>query len=164
MPLAAGLAVTGLAAVLVLAPAPPAGAAARGRGTVGGPQLAGHGVIVNYPAAKAKPLPKVDASAYVIADAGTGQVLAAKDPHGWYLPASTLKVLTVITLMPVLNPNTTVVTTRRAANVEPSKVGTHRRPQLPDIRPVQGHAADLRQRRRHVAWPRRPVLSARASR
>ena len=80
-------------------------------------------MIVNYPSASVPRLPKVDASAYVIADAGTGQVLAAKDPHGWYLPASTLKVLTVITLMPVLNPNTTVVTTRRAANVEPSKVG-----------------------------------------
>src|SRR5262249_24684509 len=31
--------------------------------------------------------------------------------------------LTAITLMPVLNPNATVVTTRRAATVEPSKVG-----------------------------------------
>src|SRR5207247_3396211 len=72
---------------------------------------------------KARPLPNVKASAYVIADAGTGQVLAAKDPHGWYLPASTLKVLTAITLIPVLSPNATVVTTRRAANVEPSKVG-----------------------------------------
>src|SRR5947209_8405806 len=114
--LTAGLAVTALALA-------PAGATARGRGTIGGPQLAGHGVIVNYPSAKARPLPKVKASAYVIADAGTGQVLAAKDPHGWYLPASTLKVLTAITLMPVLNPDATVVTTRRAANVEPSKVG-----------------------------------------
>jgi len=80
-------------------------------------------VIVNYPAAHARALPKVKAAAYVLADAGTGQVLAAKDPHGWYLPASTLKVLTAITLMPVLNPNATVVTTRRAANVVPSKVG-----------------------------------------
>lgn len=122
-PLTAGLAVTGLAAGLALAPALPASAAARGRQTIGGPQLAGHGVVVNYPSAQARPLPKVKASAYVIADAGTGQVLAAKDPHGWYLPASTLKVLTAITLMPVLNPNATVVTTRRAANVEPSKVG-----------------------------------------
>lgn len=121
-PLAAGLAVTGLAAGLALAPALPAGAAARGRATIGGPQLAGRGVIVNYPA-QARPLPKVHASAYVVADAGTGQVLAAKDPHGWYLPASTLKVLTAITLMPVLNPNATVVTTPRAANVEPSKIG-----------------------------------------
>ena len=122
-PLAAGLAMTGLAAGVALAPALPAGAAARGRQTIGGPQLAGHGVIVNYPSAKARPLPNVKASAYVIADAGTGKVLAAKDPHGWYLPASTLKVLTAITLIPVLSPNATVVTTRRAANVEPSKVG-----------------------------------------
>jgi len=122
-PLAAGLAMTGLAAGVALAPALPAGAAARGRQTIGGPQLAGHGVIVNYPSAKARPLPNVKASAYVIADAGTGKVLAAKDPHGWYLPASTLKVLTAITLIPVLSPNATVVTTRRAANVEPNKVG-----------------------------------------
>ena len=34
---------------------------------------------------------------WVIADAGTGQVLAANDPHG-RLPASTLKVLTAVTL------------------------------------------------------------------
>jgi len=120
---AAGLLASGLVAGLTLAPALPAGAAARGRGTIGGPQLASTGVVVNYPAARAKPLPNVKASAYVLADAGTGQVLAAKDPHGWYLPASTLKVLTAITLMPVLNPNATVVTTRRAANVEPSKAG-----------------------------------------
>jgi D-alanyl-D-alanine carboxypeptidase (penicillin-binding protein 5/6) len=122
-PLLAGMLASGVAAGLALAPALPAGASARGRGTIGGPELAGHGVIVNYPAAQARPLPKVKASAYVIADAGTGQVLAAKDPHGWYLPASTLKVLTAITLMPVLNPNASVVTTRRAADVEPSKVG-----------------------------------------
>jgi D-alanyl-D-alanine carboxypeptidase (penicillin-binding protein 5/6) len=120
---AAGLLASGLVAGLALGPARPASAAGRGRGPVGGPQLASHGVIVNYPAAQARPLPKVKASAFVLADAGTGQVLAAKDPHGWYLPASTLKILTAITLMPVLNPEVTVVTTRRAANVEPNKVG-----------------------------------------
>jgi serine-type D-Ala-D-Ala carboxypeptidase (penicillin-binding protein 5/6) len=91
--------------------------------TVGGPRLAGRGVIVNYPARGGKPLPTVRASAYVIADAGTGQVLAAKDPHGLYRPASTLKVLTAITLMPVLNPDATVVASKQAAAVEPSKVG-----------------------------------------
>src|SRR5215813_3257670 len=121
--LAAGLLASGLVAGLALPAALPAGAAARGRGTVGGPRLASHGVVVNYPAARARPLPNVKASAYVLADAGTRQVLAAKDPHGWYLPASTLKVLTAITLMPVLKPNAAAVTTRRAANVEPSKVG-----------------------------------------
>jgi serine-type D-Ala-D-Ala carboxypeptidase (penicillin-binding protein 5/6) len=120
---ATGLLSGALAAGLALAPAQPASAATRGRGTVGGPQLASTGVVVNYPAARARPLPNVKASAYVLADAGTGQVLAAKDPHGWYLPASTLKVLTAITLMPVLNPNATAATTRRAADVEPSKVG-----------------------------------------
>jgi D-alanyl-D-alanine carboxypeptidase (penicillin-binding protein 5/6) len=91
--------------------------------TVGGPQLAGRGVIVNYPAHGAKPLPRVAASAYVLADAGTGQVLAAEDPHGLYRPASTLKVLTAITLMPALNPNATVIASKQAAAVEPSKVG-----------------------------------------
>jgi D-alanyl-D-alanine carboxypeptidase (penicillin-binding protein 5/6) len=113
-----------LAAALTVAAGPPRpGGAQHPSGSIGGPQLAGTGVIVNYPAQGAKPLPDVDAAAFVVADADTGQVLAARDPHGWFLPASTLKVLTAITLMPVLNPNATVVTTRRAANVEPSKVG-----------------------------------------
>jgi D-alanyl-D-alanine carboxypeptidase (penicillin-binding protein 5/6) len=80
-------------------------------------------VIVSYPAHGARRLPKVTASAYVVADAGTGQVLAAKDPHGLYRPASTLKVLTAIALMPALNPDATVVASRRAANQIPSKVG-----------------------------------------
>jgi D-alanyl-D-alanine carboxypeptidase (penicillin-binding protein 5/6) len=99
----------------------PAGAPAAP--TVGGPQLAGHGVIVNYPAHGARPLPRVAASAYVVADAGTGQVLAAQDPHGLYRPASTLKVLTAVALMPALNPDATVIASKRAAAVEPSKVG-----------------------------------------
>ena len=90
---------------------------------VGGSQLSGRGVIVNYPARGAPRLPAVPASAYVIADADTGQVLAAKDPHGWFAPASTLKVLTALTLMPVLRPDSTVVASHQAAVVEPSKVG-----------------------------------------
>jgi D-alanyl-D-alanine carboxypeptidase (penicillin-binding protein 5/6) len=90
---------------------------------IGGAQLAGRGVIVHYPAHGGRELPKVKASAYVVADAGTGQVLAAKDPHGLYRPASTLKVLTAIALMPALNPDATVVASRRAANQIPSKAG-----------------------------------------
>ncbi len=96
---------------------------ASGHAPIGGAQLAGHGVIVNYPAHHARHLPYVAASAYLIADAGTGQVLAAKDPHGWFRPASTLKVLTAITLMPVLAPDATVVASHRAAVAVPSKVG-----------------------------------------
>jgi serine-type D-Ala-D-Ala carboxypeptidase (penicillin-binding protein 5/6) len=89
----------------------------------GGTQLGGHGIVVNYPAHGARKLPHVPASAYVVADATTGQVLAAKDPHGHLPPASTLKILTTDTLMPVLNPDQTVVTSHQAAVVEPSKAG-----------------------------------------
>jgi D-alanyl-D-alanine carboxypeptidase (penicillin-binding protein 5/6) len=91
--------------------------------TVGGPLLASRGVVVHYPARHPRQLPKVPASAYVIADATTGQVLAARDPHGQYAPASTLKMLTAITLIPRLNPDGWVRTTRRAAMQEPNDVG-----------------------------------------
>jgi D-alanyl-D-alanine carboxypeptidase (penicillin-binding protein 5/6) len=111
----------GLLAVVALA-APPAVAGARGT-VVGGPELAGRGIVVHYPAHGARRLPSVPASSYVIADAGTDQVLAAKDPHGHFLPASTLKVLTADALMPALNPRAAVVTSARAADVEPTKVG-----------------------------------------
>src|SRR5215470_15075040 len=75
---------------------------------VGGPELASPGVVVHYPARGANSLPQVPASAYVIADARTGQVLAAKDAHGLFPPVSTLKVLTAIALIPRLSPNATV--------------------------------------------------------
>jgi D-alanyl-D-alanine carboxypeptidase (penicillin-binding protein 5/6) len=115
--------ISGLA--LAVGPAAPALAQIPGgnAAVVGGNQLSGRGVIVNYPARGAPRLPAVPASAYVIADAGTGQVLAAKDPHGWFAPASTLKVLTAVTLMPALRPDSTVVASHQAAVVEPSKVG-----------------------------------------
>ncbi len=120
-----------LAAVAAVAPAsaspvvsPAAiGPATIGPATIGGAQLAGRGVIVNYPSGSVPRLPKVKASAWVIADAGTGQVLAAKDPHGWYRPASTLKVLTAISLIPVLNPNAMVVASKQATTVSPNIVG-----------------------------------------
>jgi serine-type D-Ala-D-Ala carboxypeptidase (penicillin-binding protein 5/6) len=119
--------VSGLAGCLVLALTTAAATTpATRRGSpapVGGPQLGSHGIVVNYPAHHPRRLPRVPASAYVIADAGTGKVLAAKDPHGRYGPASTLKVLTAVTLMPVLRPDQTVVASRRAADATPSRVG-----------------------------------------
>ncbi len=90
---------------------------------VGGRRMAGHGIVVSYPPGRAVPLPAVPASAYVIADATTGEVIAAKDPHGLFPPASTLKVLTAITMLPRLRPDQTVLATRRAASVEPNIVG-----------------------------------------
>jgi serine-type D-Ala-D-Ala carboxypeptidase (penicillin-binding protein 5/6) len=93
------------------------------RQDVGGSELASPGVVVHYPASGAMPLPQVPASAYVIADANTGQVLAAEDAHGLFPPASTLKVLTAITLIPRLNPNATVLASQQAATTEEYDVG-----------------------------------------
>jgi D-alanyl-D-alanine carboxypeptidase (penicillin-binding protein 5/6) len=94
--------------------------AARG---VGGPLMASTGTVVNYPSPSAPKLPKIPASAWVIANASTGQVLAAKDPHGEFGPASTLKVLTGITLLPLLNPNSMVVASKFAADQQPNSAG-----------------------------------------
>jgi serine-type D-Ala-D-Ala carboxypeptidase (penicillin-binding protein 5/6) len=102
---------------------PAAGVPAVPRQDVGGADLASPGIVVHYPAAGAVPLPQVPASAYVIADADTGQVLAADDAHGLFPPASTLKVLTAITLIPRLDPDSTVVASEQAATTEEYDVG-----------------------------------------
>jgi D-alanyl-D-alanine carboxypeptidase (penicillin-binding protein 5/6) len=102
---------------------PSAGSGSPVAQAVGGPQLAANGVVVNYPSRSAPRLPGVAASAFVVADAGTGQVLAAKDPHGWYRPASTLKMLTAVALIPLLNPDATVVASKQATSTVPNVVG-----------------------------------------
>ena len=105
-------------------PAGSVGQASGSDATQGGAQLASRGTVVNYPSAgHPRKLPRVQASAFVIADARTGQVLAARDPHGLYRPASTLKVLTAISLIPALNPDATTAATREAAETEPNDVG-----------------------------------------
>ncbi len=87
---------------------------------VGGARLASRGILV---ARNARPLPAVPAAAYVIANAGTGKVLAAKDAHGLYPPASTLKMLTAITMLPRLNPDATITASPLAAAAEPNIIG-----------------------------------------
>jgi serine-type D-Ala-D-Ala carboxypeptidase (penicillin-binding protein 5/6) len=122
----AGAALVAAAAVTPAAasPSPPPSASPAASGpAIGGAQLSGRGVLVNYPSGSVPRLPKIKASAWVIADAGTGQVLAAKDPHGWYRPASTLKVLTAISLIPALNPDAMVVASKQATTVSPNIVG-----------------------------------------
>jgi serine-type D-Ala-D-Ala carboxypeptidase (penicillin-binding protein 5/6) len=94
-------------------------------GTIGGPLLASAGVVEN-PRHGAPPLPapaSLPASSWLVANLTTGQVLAAKDPHGKFLPASTLKVLTADTLLPRLHPTAMVRATYRDATVDGSRVG-----------------------------------------
>lgn len=68
-------------------------------------------------------LPDVAATSWLVADLDSGEVLAAKDPHGRYAPASTLKMLTAVTLLPLLDGNRAIVPTFDDVNVEGSKVG-----------------------------------------
>ena len=49
--------------------------------------------------------PEVPAKGYLLADLTTGQVLVAHDVHRRLLTASTMKVLTALTLLPRLDPN-----------------------------------------------------------
>ncbi|WP_214109419.1 D-alanyl-D-alanine carboxypeptidase family protein [Acrocarpospora catenulata] len=87
--------------------------------TVGGERLAGRGLVLPD-GVKA---PESKAAAFVIADADTGQVLAAKNPHGRFLPASTLKALTALTLIPKLDRKKLVRPSQEACNIEGSAVG-----------------------------------------
>ncbi|WP_344821160.1 D-alanyl-D-alanine carboxypeptidase family protein [Actinocorallia longicatena] len=74
-------------------------------------------------AAAVPPVPRVSAKAYVVADAGTGRILASRDQRGRYLPASVIKVLTSVTLIPKVKPSTRVRPNRQTVNVIPTKVG-----------------------------------------
>jgi D-alanyl-D-alanine carboxypeptidase (penicillin-binding protein 5/6) len=92
--------------------------------TVGGERLAARGVVIDKPAGVPAP-PTFEAASYLLADLDTGQVLLAKDAHGQYLPASTLKTLTVLTVLttqPQVDPRE-VITADRADLVDGSKVG-----------------------------------------
>lgn len=117
---AAALRVLLLAAALVPLAAGPA-AAGTDDETVGGPRLGTAGVSVDEDAPE---LPDgLTASSWLVADLDTGEVLAAKDAHARYAPASTLKTLTAVTLIPLLDPNRKVVPVFDDINVEGSKVG-----------------------------------------
>jgi serine-type D-Ala-D-Ala carboxypeptidase (penicillin-binding protein 5/6) len=91
------------------------------QGPVGGDQLTTKPTVV---ADGATP-PVVQASAYVVADLDTGAVLAAKAPHAKMRPASTLKTLTALVLLPRLNKADVVTGTDADAGIEGSKVGVY---------------------------------------
>ncbi len=59
----------------------------------------------------------------MVANADTGEILAAKGPHVLRAPASTLKTLTALTLIPQLDPATSIKAKKRAVNIYGTKVG-----------------------------------------
>ncbi|MDD2859279.1 MAG: serine hydrolase [Candidatus Nanopelagicales bacterium] len=115
--LVSGIVAAALAAGPALLGISPAGAA-----TLGGEQLALPGVQVSA-GAGATPLPTIKARTWILADATTGEVLAAKRAHKPRPPASTLKTLTSLALLPRLALNGTVTATAKAANIYGAKAG-----------------------------------------
>lgn len=89
---------------------------------VGGPRMGGVGIQLPPGAPK---LPEdISAHGWVVADLDTGQVLAARNAHGRYPPASTLKWLTAVTLLPQLTARSRKVTVTDAdVNVDGTRVG-----------------------------------------
>lgn len=71
----------------------------------------------------ATPTPELGAFAWAIADADTGEVLAAKGGQHRLPQASTTKALTALTVIPRLDPSATYVATKKDANAEGSRVG-----------------------------------------
>ena len=102
-------------------PNPPAGGKGPDGAVPGGSRLASRGTVAPNGAA---PLPKdVHARAWLLADLDSGDILAARDAHGRYQPASTLKLLTALTVLPHLPGNRVVTVSAQAANAEGSAVG-----------------------------------------
>ena len=88
---------------------------------LGGPALSGCGVIA---APGTPPLPNdISAEAWLLADLDSGDVIAARDPHGRHRPASVIKVLVAMAAIKELNLNKTVLGTAEDAAAEGSKVG-----------------------------------------
>jgi len=73
---------------------------------VGGPLLDSQGIVVDSGSGQLPP--GLRAGGWLVADAGSGDILAARNPHGRYLPASTIKTLTALTELGRLDLNRVV--------------------------------------------------------
>ncbi|WP_083883723.1 D-alanyl-D-alanine carboxypeptidase family protein [Nocardia higoensis] len=88
---------------------------------LGGERMSECGVVL--PDGAPAPPADISATAWLVSDLDTGAVLAAKDPHGRYRPASTIKVLLAIVALRTLDMDRVMYGTREAADVEGSRVG-----------------------------------------
>lgn len=99
---------------------PPEGRSPDGT-VVGGDELGDRGFVLpeDAPTLSAD----ITAHGWILADPDTDEVLAARDPHGRYYPASTLKTLTLLALHGEIDPATVVTGTSEDAGMEGTKVG-----------------------------------------
>ena len=88
---------------------------------VGGPLMGVCGLVLPVNA----PLPPagISATSWLVADANSGEVLAARSPHARHRPASTIKLLTALLAAERLPLNRIVVATQADADQEGSKAG-----------------------------------------
>lgn len=89
---------------------------------VGGEALGRPGVVTQLPAGVPAP-PALPAGAYVLADLDSGDVIVSHNAHAKALPASTLKTLTALTLVPKIPANTVIKAEEEDAAVDGTKVG-----------------------------------------
>ena len=88
---------------------------------LGGDALSGCGIIT---APGTPPVPgDVSAEAWLVADLDTGDVIAARDPHGRHRPASIIKVLVAMQSLQDVPINKQVVGTADDAAAEGTKIG-----------------------------------------
>jgi D-alanyl-D-alanine carboxypeptidase (penicillin-binding protein 5/6) len=88
---------------------------------LGGDALSGCGIVT---APGTPPVPEdISAEAWLVADLDTGDVIAARDPHGRHRPASIIKVLIATQALRELPIHKVVAGTQDDANAEGTKVG-----------------------------------------
>ncbi|OBF39241.1 D-alanyl-D-alanine carboxypeptidase [Mycobacterium sp. ACS1612] len=88
---------------------------------LGGDGLSGCGIIT---APGTPPVPDdISAEAWLVADIDSGDVIAARDPHGRHRPASIIKVLIAMQAIRDLPIHKVVAGTQEDANAEGTKVG-----------------------------------------
>lgn len=100
-------------------PPPPLPAATS---TVGGARLAGTTTVTDLPAGIPAPTGP-GGSAWLVADLDSGAVLAGHGAHAPLAPASTLKILTALALVPRLNPKAVYVARYADVAIDGTKVG-----------------------------------------
>ncbi|RCW38835.1 D-alanyl-D-alanine carboxypeptidase (penicillin-binding protein 5/6) [Halopolyspora algeriensis] len=88
---------------------------------VGGERMGACGVIV--PSGSPAVPTEVTSSTWILAELDSGDVLAAKNPHGRHRPASVIKVLTALVAIRQLDMSETITVTQADAGKEGSKAG-----------------------------------------
>ncbi|MGH4010937.1 MAG: D-alanyl-D-alanine carboxypeptidase family protein [Pseudonocardiaceae bacterium] len=88
---------------------------------VGGPLMGVCGLVL--PVGAPTPPAGISATSWLVADADSGEVLAARGPHARHRPASTIKLLTALLAVDQLPLNRVVVATQADADQEGSRAG-----------------------------------------